>query len=223
MQSELFSDDREDSGKNFTIADREGMAEGAFLLRGFAKAREAELFEAIQAVAEVAPFRHMVTTRGFKMSVAMTNCGTVGWVSDRKGYRYSPVDPLTDRPWPAIPGVMQELAEAATVEAGFGPFHGEACLINRYEPGAKMGLHQDRDEADHQAPIVSVSLGLPAVFQFGGPTRSAKARRYPLASGDVAVWGGPARLFYHGILSLADGEHPVIGRFRYNLTFRKAL
>lgn len=201
---------------------QEAMAEGAVLLRGFAKPAEAELVAALGDIAEQAPFRHMVTPGGHPMSVAMTNCGSLGWVTDRTGYRYDAHDPETAKPWPAMPAPFRELARQAADRAGFGGFSPDACLVNRYQPGAKMSLHQDRDEGDFGAPIVSVSLGLPAIFLFGGPKRSNKPRRFRLEHGDVVVWGGPARLYFHGIAPLADGEHALIGRQRINLTFRKA-
>jgi alkylated DNA repair protein (DNA oxidative demethylase) len=164
----------------------------------------------------------MITPGGFRMSVAMTNCGRVGWVSDRSGYRYDPVDPENGQPWPAIPASFLDLARRAAGIAGFA-FDPDCCLINRYEPGTKLSLHQDRDERDFTAPIVSVSLGLPAVFLWGGLKRSDRPRRIRLESGDVVVWGGPSRLTYHGVAPLAAGEHPVTGQVRINLTFRKAL
>ena len=201
---------------------QEAMAEGAVLLRGFAKPAEAELVAALGDIAEQAPFRHMVTPGGHPMSVAMTNCGSLGWVTDRTGYRYDAHDPETAKPWPAMPAPFLELARQAADRAGFGGFSPDACLVNRYQPGAKMSLHQDRDESDLGAPIVSVSLGLPAIFLFGGPNRSDKPRRFRLGHGDVVVWGGPARLYFHGVAPLADGEHALIGRQRINLTFRKA-
>ena len=200
----------------------EAMAEGAVLLRGFVRPIEAELIAALRAIEAQAPFRRMVTPGGHQMSVAMTNCGPYGWVTDRSGYRYDGIDPDSGKAWPAMPPVFCELARSAATEAGFGGFSPDASLINRYEPGAKMSLHQDKDEQDFGAPIVSVSLGLPAVFLFGGLKRSEKPRRYRLAHGDVVVWGGPSRLFFHGVAPLADGEHPVLGRQRINLTFRKA-
>ncbi len=156
------------------------------------------------------------------MSVAMTNCGSVGWVSDDTGYRYDAIDPESQQPWPAMPTVLRSLAADAASDAGFDGFAPEACLINRYVPGAKLSLHQDKDEQDFAAPIVSVSLGLPAIFLFGGPKRADKPARYRLEHGDVVVWGGPSRLFFHGVAPLADGEHAVMGRQRINLTFRKA-
>lgn len=200
---------------------RETLAEGAILLRSFALTHESEIVDSVQRVAQVAPFRNMTTPGGFRMSVAMTNCGAFGWVTDRKGYRYSSVDPETDRPWPMMPNVLQYLAEHAAREAGYPEFSPDACLINRYEPGAKMSLHQDKDEKDFTNPIVSVSLGLSATFQFGGLKRSDPVRKFVLHHGDVVVWGGPSRLFYHGILPLKDGEHRQLGRNRFNLTFRK--
>ncbi len=170
-----------------------------------------------------APLRHMVTPGGYHMSVAMTNCGQTGWVTDRKGYRYDAIDPNSGHAWPALPAAFMEIATRAAARAGFKNFSPDACLINCYEPGARLSLHQDKNERDGAAPIVSVSLGLPAVFLFGGAQRHDRPRRYRLEHGDVAVWGGPARLTFHGIAPLADGHHPILGRKRINLTFRKAL
>ena len=201
---------------------REAMAEGAVLLRGFARPVEAELIAAIGEIAAQAPFRHMVTPGGHSMSVAMTNCGSAGWVTDRGGYRYDGVDPESRAPWPDMPPSFRALAAQVAAEAGFGGFAPDACLINRYQPGARMSLHQDKDEDDFTAPIVSVSLGLPAIFLFGGLQRSDKPRRYRLEHGDIVVWGGRSRLFFHGIAPLADGEHALLSRQRINLTFRKA-
>jgi alkylated DNA repair protein (DNA oxidative demethylase) len=200
---------------------RETIADGAVLLRGFVRPFEVELIPALRVIVKQAPFRHLITPGGHRMSVAMTNCGNLGWVSDASGYRYDPIDPDTGQPWPAMPEVLRRLAADAADEAGFTGFAPEACLINRYVPGAKLSLHQDRDELDYAAPIVSISLGLPAIFLFGGLKRSDTPRRYRLEHGDVAVWGGPSRLFYHGVAALADGEHSVLGRQRINLTFRK--
>ena len=201
----------------------ERLTDGAVLLRGFAAAEGTGLIAAVGEIAEAAPFRRMHTPGGRQMSVAMTNCGSAGWVTDRRGYRYDPVDPLTGRAWPAMPKIFRRLAARAATAAGFADFIPDVCLINRYEPGAKLSLHQDRDELDSTQPIVSVSLGLPAVFLFGGARRGDRARRLRLDSGDVVVWGGPARLAHHGIDPLADGEDPLTGRCRINLTFRKAL
>jgi DNA oxidative demethylase len=201
---------------------REAIAEGAVLLRGFAKPAEDELIVALREIVAQAPFRHMFTPGGHQMSVAMTNCGSAGWVTDRSGYRYDSADPESGKPWPPMPPSFLALAEQAAAEAGFDGFAPDACLVNRYQPGARMSLHQDRDEGDFGAPIVSVSLGLPAVFLFGGLQRSDKTQRYRLEHGDIAVWGGPARLVFHGVAPLADGEHPRMGRQRINLTFRKA-
>jgi alkylated DNA repair protein (DNA oxidative demethylase) len=201
---------------------REAMAEGAVLLRGFAKPNESELIAALREIAAAAPFRQMFTPGGHRMSVAMTNCGDAGWVTDRSGYRYDGVDPESGKPWPAMPLAFRELALRPAAEAGFAGFSPDACLINRYEPGARMSLHQDKDEHDFTAPIVSVSLGLPATFLFGGLQRSDRPQRFRLEHGDIAVWGGPSRLFFHGVAPLADGEHALLGRQRINLTFRKA-
>jgi alkylated DNA repair protein (DNA oxidative demethylase) len=198
------------------------MAEGAVLLRGLAMPVESDLIAALRDIAEQAPFRHMMTPGGHQMSVAMTNCGSAGWVTDRTGYRYDANDPASGKPWPQMPPSFRKLAAQAATRAGFGAFSPDACLINRYQPGARMSLHQDRDENDLGAPIVSVSLGLPAIFLFGGMKRTDKPRRFRLEHGDIAVWGGPARLAFHGVVPLADGEHALIGRQRINLTFRKA-
>lgn len=200
---------------------RERLGEGAVLLRGFCICEAPALLEEVARVAQAAAFRHLVTPGGHTMSVAMTNCGRLGWVSDRTGYRYDPVDPDTGVPWPAIPAAVLDLAVRAAAEAGFARYDPDACLINRYIAGAKLSLHQDRDERDAWAPIVSVSLGLPAVFLWGGKNRSDPVRRLRLEHGDVAVWGGPARFVYHGIAPLKDGQHALTGASRINLTFRK--
>lgn len=192
------------------------------VLGGLALPIEDSLVAALGEVIQQAPFRNMLTPGGRRMSVAMTNCGAVGWVSDRGGYRYDTHDPESARPWPAMPDAFRTLARQAAERAGYTGFAPDACLVNRYEPGARLSLHQDRDEKDFDAPIVSVSLGLPAVFLFGGLQRSDTPRRVALTHGDVVVWGGPSRLRYHGVLPLEDGEHPRLGRFRINLTFRKA-
>jgi DNA oxidative demethylase len=202
-------------------ASREKMAEGAVLLRAFIGDSEAGLIAALREIVAAAPFRRMSTPGGHQMSVAMTNCGSAGWVTDRTGYRYSPDDPETGKPWPEMPPLFRELADRAAGAAGFAGFTPDVCLINRYVPGAKMSLHQDKDELDFGAPIVSVSLGLPAIFMFGGLKRSDKPRRFRLEHGDIAVWGGPSRLFYHGVAPLAEGNHSVLGAQRLNLTFRK--
>ncbi len=197
------------------------MAERAVLLRGFAKPFEGDLIASLRDIVAQAPFRHMVTPGGHQMSVAMTNCGSVGWVTDRTGYRYDGVDPESGKSWPAMPPSFRRLAGQAAAQAGFDGFSPEACLINRYQPGARMSLHQDKDETDFAAPIVSVSLGLPAIFLFGGSKRSDRPLRFRVEHGDIAVWGGPTRLAFHGVAPLADGEHAVMGRQRINLTFRK--
>jgi alkylated DNA repair protein (DNA oxidative demethylase) len=199
----------------------EPLEEGAVLLRGFARDNAEALLKGVAEVTQTAPFRHLVTPGGYTMSVAMSNCGRVGWVSDRSGYRYDPIDPQTGLPWPPIPASFLDLAVRAAVEGGFPNYDPDACLINRYVAGSKLGLHQDRDENDQWAPIVSVSLGLPAVFLWGGKKRSDPVRRLRVESGDVVVWGGPARFVYHGVAPLKDGEHPLTGDARINLTFRK--
>jgi len=194
---------------------------GAMVLRGFALACEAALKHDLDRVTAAAPFRHLNTPGGFRMSVAMTNCGELGWVSDRRGYRYDPVDPESGERWPPMPESFRTLAADAAARAGYDGFAPDACLINRYAPGARLSMHQDRDEKDLRAPIVSVSLGLPAVFLWGGDARADKARRVLLQHGDVVVWGGPSRLRFHGVLALKDGDHPFAGGHRINLTFRK--
>jgi DNA oxidative demethylase len=200
----------------------ESLGAGAAILRGFALAQETEVLAAMKSVAAQSPFRHMVTPGGYRMSVAMTNCGALGWVTDKKGYRYTGVDPETHAAWPGMPACFLSLGVDAAAEAGFPSFAPDACLINRYEPGAKMSLHQDKDEHDFKQPIVSVSLGLGAVFLFGGEKRSDKAARIAVAHGDVVVWGGPSRLRFHGVMPLKDDVHPLLGSYRFNLTFRKA-
>lgn len=207
----------------FALEARQTLQEGAVLLRGRALAVDKALLAAVEAIAASAPFRRMVTPGGFQMSVAMTNCGRVGWVTDRTGYRYDPRDPESGAPWPAMPDLFLKLARDAAAAAGFAGFVPDACLINCYEPGARLSLHQDKDEQDYGHPVVSVSLGLPAAFQFGGLRRSDRPLKVPLQHGDVVVWGGPSRLVYHGVLALKDGAHPLAGRRRFNLTFRKAL
>ena len=200
----------------------EPIAPGAALLHGFALDQAEALIQATQQVIAVAPLRHLITPGGRAMSVGMTNCGALGWVSDRTGYRYSSTDLISGQPWPPMPACFADLALRAAAEADFDNFMPDACLINRYEPGARLSLHQDRDESDLSAPIVSVSLGLPAVFLFGGLRRGDRPTRLRLAHGDVAVWGGASRLAFHGVAPLADGEHPRMGRQRINLTFRRA-
>ncbi|WP_024554067.1 DNA oxidative demethylase AlkB [Franconibacter helveticus 513] len=201
---------------------QEPLDEGAVILRRFAFATASELLATIADVAAQSPFRQMVTPGGYTMSVAMTSCGSLGWTSSRSGYSYATRDPLTGKPWPDIPPAFRRLCDAAAKAAGYDDFQPDACLINRYAPGAKLSLHQDKDEPNLRAPIVSVSLGLPAVFQWGGLKRSDPLKRLLLEHGDVVVWGGPSRLFYHGIQPLKPGDHPDAGPWRYNLTFRQA-
>jgi alkylated DNA repair protein (DNA oxidative demethylase) len=199
------------------------LAEGAALLPGFASAQAAGLVSALESIVTAAPFRHMITRGGFRMSVAMTNCGRAGWVTDASGYRYDPLDPETGRHWPPMPAVFLDLAIEAASQVGFPNYEPDVCLISRYEKGARLSLHQDKDEQDFVSPIVSVSLGPPAVFLFGGHKRSERPRRIPVKNGDVVVWGGPSRLAFHGVAPLAEGEHPATGSTRINLSFRKAL
>jgi len=216
MTLDLFA--AEDGGP----AREERLAPGAAVLRGFARTHAATLVAAIAAVAAEAPFRRMVTPGGLQMSVAMTNCGALGWVSDETGYRYARTDPCSGKAWPPMPDALLALARQAATQAGFAEFTPDACLINRYVPGTRLSLHQDRDERDFTQPIVSVSLGLPAVFLFGGLKRAERPQRVPLWHGDVVVWGGPARLRFHGVLPLKGGEHVLTGSHRLNLTLRKA-
>ncbi len=201
----------------------EWLAEGAVVLRGYAGGEAGALVAAVKAIAVAAPFRHMVTPGGSRMSVAMTSCGAAGWITDRRGYRYSPTDPESGETWPPMPALFADLAGRAAAAAGFAGLAPDSCLINRYEPGGRLSLHRDEDELDLGAPVVSVSLGLPAVFLWGGARRSDRQARRRLDNGDVVVWGGPARLTYHGVAPLAPGEHPLTGACRLNLTFRRAL
>lgn len=222
MQQDLFSL-ADDAGLE-TVAGGRGrrLGAGTVLFPGLATGEAPRLVAEIGRIAAAAPFRHMQTPGGQSMSVAMTNCGPLGWVSDRAGYRYQASDPDSALPWPSMPPVFRQLAGEAAALAGFADFVPDACLINRYVPGARMSLHQDRDERDFSQPIVSVSLGLPVVFQLAGETRTGPRLRLPLAHGDVLVWGGPDRLRFHGVQALAAGEHPLTGACRYNLTFRRA-
>jgi alkylated DNA repair protein (DNA oxidative demethylase) len=212
MTPDLFEDD----------AREVPLAPGATVLGGFARPFEEALVPALQGVVRLAPFRHMLTPGGHRMSVGMTSCGTAGWVTDRTGYRYASHDPESGQPWPPMPDAFTDLAVRAAARAGFEGFAPDACLINRYDPGTRLSLHQDKNERDFTAPIVSVSLGLPAVFLFGGPRRTDRPLRVRLTHGDVVVWGGPARLHYHGVLPLQQGYHPLLGGVRVNLTFRRA-
>ena len=216
MSMTLFDDINDESGR------REELGPAAAVLRGFALQDEAMLLAALNEVIVIAPFRHMITPGGHQMSVAMTNCGALGWVSDRTGYRYDAIDPQSGQPWPPLPDPLLTLAQGAAAEVGFPAFVPDACLINRYAPGARLSLHQDKDERDFSQPIVSVSLGLPAVFLFGGLKRADPQVRVPLTHGDVVVWGGPDRLRYHGVTQLKEGHHPLLGAYRLNLTLRKA-
>ena len=194
----------------------------AQVLRGYALEAATELLEGIEAVERAAPFRHMVVPGGRSMSVAMTNCGRLGWVADRRGYRYESVDPETGRHWPPMPTVFARLASEAAAAAGFPSFMPDACLINRYLPGTQLSLHQDKDEEDFGAPIVSVSLGMEAVFLWGGMRRGDRCARVKLRHGDIVVWGGEDRLRYHGVAPLGDAPNALLGSRRINLTFRKA-
>jgi len=214
MSTGLFDDDHD--------ARDEHLQTGVMLLHGFALPDALGILEAVKTVATAAPFRQMQTPNGYRMSVAMTNCGAVGWVSDASGYRYDACDPESGRPWPPLPAILSRLATTSAARAGFPDFQPDVCLMNRYVPGTKLSLHQDKDEKDFTHPIVSVSLGLPARFQLGGTCRANATRQIQLIHGDVLVWGGTARLLYHGVLTLKAGQHPVVGPVRINLTFRRA-
>lgn len=201
----------------------EPICDGALILRHFSVQHETEIMEDIQQVLSKHPFRQMRTPNGHRMSVAMTCCGNVGWVSDKDGYRYSPYDPVNAERWPAMPEGLSVLARQAALEAGYPGFQPDSCLINQYQAGSRLSLHQDKDEKNFAAPIVSFSLGIPAIFLFGGMQRTAPVQRYHLAHGDVVVWGGPARLRYHGVAPVKEAAHPLLGTQRINLTFRQAL
>ena len=199
------------------------IAPGAVLFRGAVASQAVELLKRVNEVIAQSPLRRVVTPMGKPMSVEMTNCGELGWVSDRSGYRYERLDPKTGRPWPAMPEILMEVARECADRAGYAGFAPDACLVNRYSVGSKMGLHQDRDEVDFSQPIVSISLGLPITFNFGGDTRTATTRKVKLEHGDVVVFGGKSRLAFHGVGTLHRGEHPSTGNYRFNLTFRRSL
>jgi alkylated DNA repair protein (DNA oxidative demethylase) len=201
---------------------RTRLGEHAVLLHAWALPRVDVLWPALQAVQAIAPPRQMRTPGGRAMSAQLSSCGALGWVSDERGYRYSPTDALTGQPWPAMPVPLLALAQDAAAEAGFAHFAPDACLINHYAPGARMGLHQDKDERDLAQPIVSVSLGLPATFLWGGLRRGDHPQRVPLMHGDVMVFGGSDRLRFHGVAPVQQGTHPLTGALRINLTFRQA-
>lgn len=216
MTLDLFASHHPQTGE------RQALGPQSCVLRGLALPMEHALVAAIATVERASPFRHMVTPGGFTMSVALTNCGDLGWTTDASGYRYTAMDPLTQQPWPALPAVFRQLAQEAAQAAGFEDFDPDACLLNRYSPGARMSLHQDKNERDLTQPIVSVSLGIPATFLFGGLRRKDPTERVPLFHGDVVVWGGVDRMRYHGIVPLKEREHPLLGAQRINFTFRKA-
>jgi DNA oxidative demethylase len=200
---------------------RTALAPGAVLLRGLGRADDVQILQALESVIAQAPLRHLQTPGGYTMSIQTTRCGSMGWVSEPGGYRYAASNPRTQQPWPAMPLCLMDFAVRAATEAGYPDFVPDSCMINQYLPGTKLGLHQDRDERDLRAPVVSLSLGLPATFLFGGLERTGKTQRYRLAHGDVVVWGGPARLAFHGVLPGAEGDHALLGRRRVNVTFRK--
>ena len=222
MTTNLFGDDGCGDRDDGPAGRLQAIVPGAVVLRGLARPHALALLAGVDGVIAKAPLRHMRTPSGLPMSVAMTNCGALGWVSDARGYRYEPADPASGQAWPAMPVLFSQLAADAAAQAGFAGFAPDACLVNQYTPGTRLTLHQDKDERDFRAPIVSVSLGLPAVFLFGGPRRVDNAQRIPLTHGDVVVWGGPARLFHHGVMAIKPGHHVLLGERRINLTFRKA-
>lgn len=203
------------------VAAIEPLSEGAVVLRAFVHGQEAALLDAVSAITAISPYRNLITPGGYRMSVAMTNCGELGWVSDRTGYRYDAIDPDTQRPWPQLPVLFRELALRAAETAGYADFQPDACLINRYRPGTRLSLHRDQDEEDATAPIVSVSIGVPATFLWGGLRRGDKTARLRLDSGDVVVWGGPSRFIYHGVAPIKESVHPLTADERVNLTFRR--
>lgn len=217
----LFGDD-DGAQPGGGVTGRDTIGPQSVVLRGFALPYTDALLQGVADVSALSPFRHMETPGGYTMSVALTNCGRLGWTTDARGYRYARIDPLSGQPWPDMPAAFLQLAEAAALEAGFPGFAPDACLVNRYEPGSRLSLHQDKDERDYDAPIVSVSLGMPAMFLFGGEARADKALRVPLFHGDVVVWGGVDRLRFHGIMPLKDLPHPRLGSQRINFTLRKA-
>lgn len=216
MTLDLFGGDNPAQHGRVTIGPQ------SVVLRGFALPTVYALLAGVDDVTAQAPFRHMETPGGYTMSVALTNCGDLGWTTDARGYRYSRIDPVSGQPWPAMPQAFRQLAQDAAREAGFPDFAPDACLVNRYEPGSRLSLHQDRNERDFNAPIVSVSLGMPAMFLFGGDDRADRAARVPLFHGDVVVWGGVDRLRFHGVMPLKDLPHPRLGSQRINFTIRKA-
>ena len=215
--ADLFADDALQQP-----AGREQIGEQSYVLRGLALPWVERILPELRRVLAQSPFRQMVTPGGFTMSAALSSCGDLGWTTHTSGYRYSPVDPRSQQPWPQMPEVLRQLAVQAAAQAGFFDFAPDACLINRYVPGAKMSLHQDKNERRYSEPVVSVSLGLPAIFLFGGHERSDKTRKVSLFHGDVVVWGGVDRLRFHGVMPIKDGVHPIMGPQRINLTFRTA-
>lgn len=196
------------------------MRQGLTFLPGFlGPERQRELVEQLRAAVGEAPLVTPVMPRtGRPFTVRMTNLGSLGWVSDRAGYRYQPTHPETGRPWPPIPEMVLAVWRAVS---GY-PHDPEACLVNLYQGGAKMGLHRDEDEEDFSAPVVSISLGDTAVFRIGGPERGGKTGALKLASGDVLVMGGGSRLSYHGIDRVLTGTSTLLkDGGRINLTLRR--
>ena len=216
MMDDLFQDQPPD------LPERQALGPESWLLRHTLQTTACHLMADIHTLTATHPFQHMVTRGGHTMSVATSSYGSYGWVSDaQKGYRYASSNIETGQPWPPIPAHWLALATALAEKAGFNGFHPDSALINRYAVGARMGLHQDRDEATLAWPIVSLSLGLPARFMFGGKQRQAPVKDFTLLHGDVVVWGGADRLRFHGIRPLKAGHHSLTGPYRYNITFRR--
>ena len=212
MQNDLFS----------TIAPEiEELFPGVFLFRSYVN--EQDFMEAVISTTKKIPFRHMITPGGKKINVSGTSMGDCGWYSDRRGYRYERIDPITGNNWPKIPKNISSVVSNAAKKVGFGGFIPDSCFINCYKPGVALTAHIDQDEVDFSQPIVSVSLGVSAIFQIFGEKRNGKVINIPLHSGDLLIFGGTARKFYHGVKKLKDQTHPLTNNLRINLTFRRAL
>ncbi|THJ30850.1 DNA oxidative demethylase AlkB [Lampropedia aestuarii] len=211
---DLFADSPEEQ--------RVALGPQAVVLRQKASPLAAELVARIEDVLQHSPLYQMATPGGKPLSVRTTSCGTHGWSSDPTGYSYVRHHPLTDQAWPEIPAAWSALATEAAQEAGFAQFAPDTCLINQYGLDSKMALHQDRSEQDLRQPVVSISLGMSALFLWGGMQRSDKPAHVLLHHGDMVVWGGVDRLRFHGIKHLTGAPHPQLGAMRYNLTLRRA-
>jgi len=190
---------------------------GAVLMRSLALPQDNEFFTAAEAIIAARPLHHTTTPSGLPMGVMVTDCG------DSRAFanRWDTANPERMRLWPPMPPLLRDFAIRCAVRSGFPQFRPDACHINRYQAGTKLGLHQDRHECDWTQPIVSLSFGLECIFLLGGLQRTDKPRRILLEHGDVIVWGGPSRMRFHGVQPLKPGHHPLTGPYRYNLTFRK--